>query len=807
MSVFIRCLCCFFFFLSCYAEEENFSVNETTTSVATLEGLPSSLVNQSVCAISGQYTNQSLDFVLPGPEPLVFQRTYSSTTQRGNLGIGWNSNHCDWLSFETSNYEEEFIWACLLAQPSGAKLFFKHAYDEKHTKSHRLSLNLVEQDGLTNGSSQEISGRTNPKNHKVYWHPKEEIFQSVSGAADVRTFKKEKKINGYCLFQESKINGSTFEYEHQPEVFMHAKSIRCFNSKNKTPYSDVSIKYKSDVKNQHLSLALKTSDKREFQYEYFTHSYEQKLKGVGKGMGGVTAVSLTKEIFQFYLEKMESPHKPTEKYEYTHSYVGEGYLVSKKSLPNQRYQSIKYYRPGTNFLSEKLGHIHVEEDHYRCNRVRSQSAPVGTTSDPIITHYYLYDINTKRKSNGVEELRDGFTHVYDAYQRRTTYHYDEESHLSSITKYLGSHKTYSKENFLWGSSKDKGNLKARYLSDSDHNIYFYRRYSYDNQGNILVNRLYGALTGKNVQAIRLDKSNKPQSGCECEVKTYTYSQDGLNLLLTETDSNGKITENIYRKGTDLLIAKLVWIDNEIKMREFYSYDDHNVMERKIVDDGNSYSKHSLSGVTERRVTIYKPQTVAPIGLPLEKSEYCLDLKTGNLQLLNKVYLKYTKEGYPQEQAYHDANDECRHQINWQYDAHGNMIEEIKIIGVGTARELQLVTLKEYDKNNNLVTQKGPIPGHKNKFSYDFMNRLIREDEFHPNGETFTITHQYDYLSNRISTVNAYGHETRYEYDEFSRVIAVYLPEVIDENDQVVQPVRRNQYDVAGNVTVATDAQG
>ena len=100
-------------FTYCAAQEaEHFSIDENYTSAATLEGLPSSLVNQSVCAISGQYVNHSQDFILPGPEPLVFQRSYTSTEQRGNLGVGWNSNHCDRLSFDHGTYEEEYVWGC-----------------------------------------------------------------------------------------------------------------------------------------------------------------------------------------------------------------------------------------------------------------------------------------------------------------------------------------------------------------------------------------------------------------------------------------------------------------------------------------------------------------------------------------------------------------------------------------------------------------------------------------------------------------------------------------------------------------------
>lgn len=121
-----------------WAEEENFSVNENIVSVAALEGLPSSIVGGSVCAISGLYIDHSTDFVLLGPESLIFERTYSSAPLKGNMGIGWNSNHRDWLHFERTNHEKEDVRGCLLIEPSGAHLFYKCPYDHHDDKYDNL---------------------------------------------------------------------------------------------------------------------------------------------------------------------------------------------------------------------------------------------------------------------------------------------------------------------------------------------------------------------------------------------------------------------------------------------------------------------------------------------------------------------------------------------------------------------------------------------------------------------------------------------------------------------------------------------
>jgi len=128
-----------FVLLSGYVEsqEENFSITQNLSSVRALEGLPSSIVMGSVCAISGLYLDHSVDFTLIGPETLVFERTYSSAPLRGNLGFGWNSNHRDWLTFKKANYKNKDIWGCFFVEASGARSFYQshyHISDEKKIK-------------------------------------------------------------------------------------------------------------------------------------------------------------------------------------------------------------------------------------------------------------------------------------------------------------------------------------------------------------------------------------------------------------------------------------------------------------------------------------------------------------------------------------------------------------------------------------------------------------------------------------------------------------------------------------------------
>ena len=74
------------------------------------------------------------------------------------------------------------------------------------------------------------------------------------------------------------------------------------------------------------------------------------------------------------------------------------------------------------------------------------------------------------------------------------------------------------------------------------------------------------------------------------------------------------------------------------------------------------------------------------------------------------------------------------------------------------------------------------------------------------GQILTTTHGYDYLNNRVETVDSYGNITTFAFDEFGRVITTRLPKTIDEFEQTVYPVTHTTYDIAGNPVSTIDAK-
>ena len=114
---------------------------------------------------------------------------------------------------------------------------------------------------------------------------------------------------------------------------------------------------------------------------------------------------------------------------------------------------------------------------------------------------------------------------------------------------------------------------------------------------------------------------------------------------------------------------------------------------------------------------------------------------------------------------------------------------------------------KYDQSGNVISEEVPASGQLRKFAYDYMNRLIRQEDHVGQGKMLVTTHRYNYLNHRVATVDHYGNETRYVYDDFGRVSKVHYPAVVNENGEKICPTVSKEYDAMGNVTAVTDALG
>lgn len=766
--------------------------------VSVAEGLPSNLVNQTVCVISGEYTDTVQDLVLPGPEKLVIQRFYGNKSH-GSVGCGWCFNHGEKLVLGHALYgkNKNPIWIIALRQPSGSQLDYIHYKSKASLKKKDLRFDLLFPKGLTNGNTS-LSGRSNLKNQEIHFYPDEKKIMTTSGAGNRRTFiragRTEEGWNLCGQLKEEKVNGSLYQYEGKGKDW--DCRIRCLNNLTQQLYSQ--IKFKNRKLSEDAPLILTTSDGRTLKYFFQKHKYKHKERG--KNESNVTRVT------RCYLSKVEFPHLPYEHYDYKEKALNKELQISCKYRPEGRFLQTEYYHKGINRLEGNLHNIVIQDvDDFRLDRVKRQKAPVGPDQTPITIHSFVYHCNVKKNRKGeVKELLEGQTDVYDALNHLTQYTYDEDHLLTSKTRFTGnvSYQPYSTETFLWEKKRsNKGNLLGTHLTDSTGAVYQAKYFEYDEQGNVLKCKLCGKLTGSPSPPIQLNDAGSPiENGYESENKSFTYSKDGLNLVLSETNSRGTTLLYHYLPKTDLLESKYVKDERgEIRLREFYLYNKHSIVIQKIVDDGKALSKDDLTGVTERKYVDITPTQELPFGLPHVVEESYLDIPTGKKKLLQSTVLSYSSEGKPIKKEIYDADRQFVHALLCEYDPHGNVILETDPLGN--------TTTKQYDANDNLISQQSSASNVTIQNTYDFANRLIRQEEIHPDGQNFSITHSYDYLGNCIASVNAFGHKTEQTYDDFGRITVIQLPAVQNESGYLVHPRILKEYDIEGLPICITDAKG
>lgn len=790
-----------FFSFSVQASDSDSSI-EPDASVATTEGLPSSLVQGCVCVITGEFVDHEVDAHLIGPEPLVVARSYSSGINKGNIARGWSLNYSDFITLR-SDYREhdETHYSSVIMQPSGAFLHYTCPKSDK--KPHKLLFKFRPPKGLTNGGSGEVSGRTNLRNQTVTFFPEENCFEVCSGSGNKRTYHKahsNSKAANDLYIQETDLTASghciAYLSGKMHDLAGALEGIHVLNPVTKRLYSCAHW-YKSTKPNQHLTL--KTSSGKEINYTFAWHTYETKVQGSWGEIRG--------PVSRCYLAKVERPDRPSVSYQYEPKEASKIQHMVSKRYPKDRFLNIEYYKKGKNALL-LLDTVEVKnKQDYRTDRVKTLLAPVGQDQKPIVTHQFIYHAKTEETAHGTNVL-DGYTDVYDAYRHKVSYFYDKHHHLSKIEKYtgVGSYKLYSIEKYVWGGegTPEEGCLIGKYLQEPSGRIYSARYFFYDERGNILCDSLCGRLTGRACPEIIIGPKHVPiPNNYEAYSKAYTYSNDGLNLVLSESYPNGKIIRYAYQPGTNRLISKLTFYEERTQIREFFFYDENGSLIKKIVDDGSvddefANNPNKLKDVTKRLVTYLFPRTSEPVGLPERVDEMYLDMTSGLEVLIKRTFSAYSLEGRLLRQDHYDSHGVYCYTLTWDYDAHGNVIRE--------QNALKHEIVRKYDENDNLIFEQGPDLNLYKRYEYDFANRLIKQ-EVYADGQCETNSYGYDYLGRRIAMTDSHGQSTRYEYDDFGRLIRITHPEVPDENGKLVQPVEEYQYDVAGRVIYSKDKRG
>lgn len=744
-------------------------------SLAALEGEPSSIVHGCVSVITGDYVESQADIVIPGVDPLVIQRSYVShpLTDR-SMGHGWSLNHHGFLDLTYTRLRDEdfrdrrdengqkvFGTKATMTDETGASMIFWHERKASNRRALRPDSKAMEY-GVTNTARGVISARTNWDNTRI--HYREKAYHAYTGSGTHYIFDKEENDTAqedvHRLLAIEKPNGNQIKYKYDEDT------LKKITLKNRD-HQDISWANieRSESKHQE-SIKISFPGGKEVKYTFYDKSKTQLPRLVVSGNCILTQT-------------------------YTYDDDSKSAQITRKDLPKNRSLAIDYYAKGKHNVGSETFKIDSSIDN-RVNRVKKLMEPVGTDETLIETYKFIYF--TEYASIGLNH-----TKVYDAQDHQTIYHYNRHHRLTKVEKFKGTkdYKLYSAEKLYWGAndSQDKTRLISRSLEDATGHTLFNRYFVYDRQGNVLKDILSGNISGNHPQSVVVDDTGVPSSNNYQFKKTYTYSDDGMNLMLTESDGFST-TEYTYRPGTDLLTAKYYKAQDSIRKRSFYDYDKTGALTLQIEDDGKEAGLANLQGVTERRVTVIKNTST---GLPEVIEEMYLDLDAKQRKLLHKTVNEYDSNSNLKTQTHYNSNLELAYILKWEYDKYGNVQKETNALGHETTYI--------YDDNGNKKFEQGPNKDYSTKYEYDFSNRLICEEKVCNDGSRFAKHYRYDTLNRLRTTTDIYGNETDYEYDEFGRQTVTTFPPFEDENGKQVQLIARKKYDLMGNVIEQHDACG
>lgn len=719
---------------------------------------------------TGEYCEEACDLVVAGSEPISIRRFYSHSSGHSEQMYGhWRMNPETFMlfNFEPAQKSKTYVG-------TGKKNGSFVLYDQGITSGFRLN-----PDKNTGYTHQQLSGQHHPLNTRIsfrkgtrqhksgilfdpethcWWEGsiKEGNGEEWFFRTDVRQWPQMGNEQPQRSWQhpaslEREYETLPFQPPYQGQVVKQRRpsgNVICYeyvdcNATNPYVWRILPTSYALKSIKAYSSTGMLLGS---IEIDHTSHSfrglraYFQLMDRVTfRGSDGRAAV---------YVQPQRTVHKGVE-----YDTVLERVISSGNPVLRYQYQNYRTKRNNGYVRAPLMCHVGQEEGSFykttyeNDRKVAAQSAPVGPSGEIVPIARYEYG--------------NDFTIVYDAENNKTLYRFDKDKRIIAEEKYLQG-ALYSIEKNTWNPST--GNLLKKSLEDAAGKVYQSTDYVYDANHNVIEEKILGS------------------------TPVYrTYSADGWNLKLMESDRPGKKVHYSYVPGTNLLKSELVTFQGEIVKRTFHFYNRAlgAVCVKTIVDDGTSEHFEDLSGVTYRHVTETNPKSTLPcIGLPEEVREYAGD------HLLKKERYTYHPSGKVLTEEHYDANNQHCYTIQNIYDDQERLIS--------TTDPLENQTSFTYDANHNLTSITGPNPGQYKEIVYDQANRPIRISDRQADGSILTIEKKYDRLGQVIAETDACGNETRFAYDILGRVTAVYHPD---------GSIEQNEYDVLGNVTKAIDGEG
>lgn len=719
-----------------------------------------------VNVITGNLNLSFQDSIARGAVSIPLIRTYSSAgaleSEREQIHTkivrggwipqgGWNVlSHVN-LILEPHLDRKEY--KAYVSEPGGNLVAYKYSHKEHATKYTVF----LKPDRSISQTSGPISARTNPQNNLLRIDLKigEAILFLPDGGRRIyrgpqlHHYKGASVLNQVCYHLETEILPSKHQFRYWYDQTI-LKKIEAKNPADNKTYSSITFDCFLGDKKKSFHVKAKTSDQNEV--NYLGGRYEERD----------------------YIHVVDSTFRPTERDHLTRGRKGIGARITSIDLGGKEQFKVRYFQPHDK-KHEKKWSEHPQKKHFYIDKVQSLLAAVGPLGEEIEIARFTYGrrITTVIDSDGLITK-----YYHDGNRLNDIIYLDEKAQNCSIQK------------FYWTGS----HLSSKAMYDTKNTTYrplFAKTFCYEGE-NVVEETLWGHLTGNDVSDLQIDSTGRA-SGAECYIKRYAYYTDHCNLLKSVCEDEGPLYEYIYKPDTDLIAAKFTKDQKgQILIREFYVYDEDNLLVQEIIDNGITTELNDLTQVTQRLQKY--TERYLDSGLPETITESYWDPLLGQQKLLKKSKLTYLNQKVIEEAVY-DADGLYRYTIYTDYDEFGNIARQTNPLGQNNTYRYNQLGLLEESKE---------IGSSKKIYAYDKANRKISSLDTDSGISTYT---SYDAKDRILSQTDARGNTTTHSYDAFGNLRRTTLPKDKDEQGRAYEPIIALGYDAQGNLTSSTKPLG
>ncbi|MFN0065350.1 MAG: DUF6531 domain-containing protein [Chlamydiales bacterium] len=615
-------------------------------------------INPKVNPITGEYCEEEVDLVVAGSEPLSVRRFYNSSSPYDPRYATWRYNP---EAFFVANLEwgEQEIFAAI-GDVDGGVCSLKPSSESPYTFDFhpQKSFAIANSDGKSHPSNTQISywRRGDPKNKHRFQY----MGTITDGSGRKRSFASPMhRWTHYVHWTEKKGNW-----------LAGSETVWRIYANTWTPYHIPIIEEK--LPNGNILC-----------YTYTQWKEEKQNYPLPQLLGSIMAYNADKSKVLGYIHfhYARAKHDEVAGIQVTGSDGRVSFMQHGGNSPIKLASSQRAGQPFISYDSRNTilntivkpdGRVMTTEYNAE-GKVSSQYAPVG--------------INGEMCPIGCYEYQDKFTIVYDAENNKTIYRYDDNKKITAIEVYQGN-VLYRTDRLQWDAST--GNLTLKTVEDASGTPIQITQYQYDKNQNPILERI--------------------GNGQEWRTISRTFSEDGFNLKLTETDRDNKLIRYTYIPGTNLLSSELTCEGKTIRQRTFYTYDNCAVCIKTITDDGSSENPYNLQDVTYRKIIEITPkQTIPCFGLPEIVEEKTINSKGQEISL-GKIIYTYAPFGQVLQEDHYDANGAYRYSLYNTYDEHERLTAKTDPLG--------FTTIYTHDANHNIISIAGPRDDQYREITYD-----------------------------------------------------------------------------------------